>query len=145
MEFILIDQQHDLWGKLISYTKQCSWETADYLSELMQQNKFSDWERILVAKQEETIIGFCTLTRKDTYPKLPYGPFIGFVFVSEEYRGNRVSEQLLEEGCDYLKNNGFETVYVVSGHDGLYEKFGFAKIDTLEQVNEEGWVFSKSV
>ncbi|MCC5896181.1 MAG: GNAT family N-acetyltransferase [Alkalibacterium sp.] len=145
MAFIFVDQHHYLWEDMINYAKRCSWKTADFLADLMQQKTFSDWERILVAVKGDEIVGFCTLTKKDTYPELPYSPFIGFVFVAEQARGDRLSEQLISEGSRYLKDCGFETVYIVSSHDGLYEKFGFVKIDTLEQGNEVETVFSKAL
>lgn len=145
MEFILINQYHYLWQHMITYSKQCSWKTADYLAELMQNNEFSDWERVLVAVNGDEIDGFCTLTKKDTYPKLPYSPFIGFLFVSEKARGNRLGEKLIEHGSGYLKDCGFDTVYIVSSHENLYEKFGFVKIDTLERINEVETVFSKEL
>ena len=38
---------------------------------------------------------------------------IGFVFVDEEYRGNRLSQQLIEYVVDYIKNIGYNKVHIV--------------------------------
>ena len=56
-------------------------------------------------------------------------PYIGFMFVDELYRGNRLSQQLICYAMDYLKNVGFDKVYIVSDHVNLYEKYGFVIID----------------
>lgn len=51
------------------------------------------------------------------------------MFVSEEYRGNRLSQQLIQYAIDYIKNIGYNKVYIVSDHENLYEKYGFCVID----------------
>lgn len=51
------------------------------------------------------------------------------MFVDEEYRGNRLSQQLIQYAIDYLKTVGFDKVYIVSDHENLYEKYGFSVID----------------
>ena len=56
-------------------------------------------------------------------------PYIGFVFVDEEYRGNRVSQQMIGYAIDYIKNVGSNKVHIVSDHENLYEKYGFRVID----------------
>lgn len=145
MDFELIDYHHKLWEELIAYTKNCSWKTAEKMGRLMQEKTFADWERVLVAVENGDIKAFCTLTKKDSYPELPYSPFIGFLFVSEEVRGNRLSGKLIEQGTSYLRGCGFKTVYIVSGHAGLYETYGFSKIDTLKRTNEVETVFSKDL
>lgn len=145
MEFRLIDKNHQMWEEMIDYARKCSWKTADRLAELMEEDTFADWERLLVAVEGNQILGFCTLTRKDTYPELPYSPFIGFVYVTENERGHRLSEQMIEEGSRYLKRWGFEKVYIVTDHEGLYEKFGFDKCDRLERPNEAETVFSRDL
>ena len=50
-------------------------------------------------------------------------------FVGEEYRGNRLSQQLIRYAIDYIKNIGYNKMYIVSDHENLYEKYGFRVID----------------
>ncbi|WP_418884742.1 GNAT family N-acetyltransferase [Eisenbergiella porci] len=50
---------------------------------------------------------------------------------SSRFRGNRISRQLIECAADYAKEAGFTRVYIPSGITGLYEKYGFQKIDVL--------------
>lgn len=58
-----------------------------------------------------------------------YTLYIGFIFVGEEYRGNRLSQQLIRYAIDYIKNIGYNRAYIVSDHENLYEKYGFRVID----------------
>ncbi|WP_291581320.1 GNAT family N-acetyltransferase [Clostridium sp. UBA6640] len=54
---------------------------------------------------------------------------MGFIFVGEVYRGNRLSEKLIQKAMEYLKDLGFDKIYLVSDHINLYEKYGFCVID----------------
>ena len=90
---------------------------------------FCEWERVSVALDGEKICGYCTVAKTECIPEVPYTPYIGFVFVDEHYRGNRLSQQLILFAVDYLKTIGFDKVYIVSDHDNLYEKYGFVVID----------------
>jgi GNAT superfamily N-acetyltransferase len=50
---------------------------------------------------------------------------VSCLFVSEEYRGNRISQQLIAFANDYALENGFDRTYIPSEHAGLYEKYGY--------------------
>ena len=50
----------------------------------------------------------------------------------EKCRGKRVSEKLIEVASEYAKSIGYETIYILSGEVGLYEKYGFVKIGDKE-------------
>ena len=56
-----------------------------------------------------------------------YTSFIGFVFVDEGSRGTRVSEQMINVASDYARSIGYKTIYIMSGKQGLYKKYGFEK------------------
>ena len=84
---------------------------------------------------DEKPIAYCTLAEKDELPEqYSFSPFIGFVFVDEKYRGNRISELLINEAFEYARTLEFQTVYIMSGEKGLYEKYGFTKIGNFETV-----------
>ena len=123
---------HDkhLWYKVAMYAKNCSWETTGkHLSNRMKNNGFSDWERVFVALENNTITGFCALSKTSSIPDVTYTPYIGFVFVGAQYRGNRISEKLCTSAVKYAKTIGFDKVYLYSDLVNFYEKYGFIKID----------------
>ena len=51
------------------------------------------------------------------------------MFVGESHRGHRLSQRLIDAAANYAASLGFECVYLVSDHHGLYEKYGFIAVD----------------
>lgn len=118
-----------MWKNVKMYAENCSWRAGKSLADNMNSNTFTDWERIIVASDDEKICGFCTVAKLDCIPDIAYTPYIGYLFVGEAYRGNRISEKLIQYAMSYLKSVGFDKVYLVSDHVNLYEKYGFRVID----------------
>jgi predicted GNAT family N-acyltransferase len=119
----------NLWQIVAEYAQNCSWKAGTTLAKQMNECHFSDWERVFAALDGVQIAGYCTLAKSDCIPDIAYTPYIGFVFVEEQYRGNRFSEKLIFSALAYAKELGFDKVYLVSDHVNLYEKYGFVKID----------------
>ena len=135
MDILLIEKEHPLWEKTAAFAQSCSWRAGIFLAERMQKNSFQEWERVIIAAEQDTIAGFCTLTEQDELPAdAGISPFIGFVFVDERYRGNRLSEQMIRHALRYAKEIGYQTVYIMSGEQGLYEKYGFEMIGDRETI-----------
>lgn len=129
MEMIALTPADEWWNTTREYAKNCSWRAGQSLAEAMDRRAFTDWERVVIALENERICGFCTVTKTDCIPGLVYTPYVGYVFVDEAYRGRRLSQQLIRHAMDYLKQRGFEDVYLISDHENLYEKYGFSVID----------------
>lgn len=135
MDIMLIRQGHPFWGKAIDFARNSSWRAGPYLAKQMEANAFQDWERVIIAVENGSIAGYCTLTEKDELPdRYGFAPFIGFVFVDERYRGRRVSGQMIDSALRYAGGIGYGTVYLMSGEHGLYEKYGFEKIGDYPTV-----------
>ena len=125
----IISPSVPLWEHVAAYAAACSWNAGKALAQAMRSGGFTDWERVVVALDNNRICGYCTCAKTDCIPDVPYTPYIGFVFVDEAYRGNRLSEKLIRAAMDYLKSVGFDRVYLTSDHENLYEKYGFTVID----------------
>ena len=80
MNFKTIIYSDELWCKVRNYAESCSWGAGKALANAMDNNGFNDWE---------------TVSKTDCIPDVDYTPYIGFMFVGEEYRGNRLSQQLI--------------------------------------------------
>ena len=124
-----ITQNDNIWNEVKDYAQSCSWRAGKALARAMERNSFEDWERVIVAVSDEKICGYCTVEKTDCIKNVPYTPYISFVFVGEEYRGNRLSQRLIEYAMNYLRCVGFEKVYLISDHENLYEKYGFSVVD----------------
>lgn len=129
MQIKLITATHELWESTIKYAEKCSWGAGPFLAKDMREKKFTNWERILVALENNMIVGYCTLVKTDCIPDVTYTPYIGYMFVGENFRGNRISEKLILCALEYAKELGFEKVYLVSDQINLYEKYDFVKIE----------------
>lgn len=125
-----------LYEKLKDFAFNCSWVAGKHLAEMMRDRRFTDWESAFAAVKDGEIIGFCTLLKTDYYPENRYSPWISSMFVDEKFRGKRITGKLIEAAENYAYHLGFEKVYIPSDMDGVYEKFGYKKIDTL--VNYAG-------
>lgn len=129
MNFRAITSSDALWNRVRDYAAECSWRAGKALANDMDNNVFVDWERVMVALEDDRVCGYCTVTKIDCIPDVNYTPYIGFLFVDEEYRGGRLSQKLIQHAEDYLKSVGFDKVYLVSDHENLYEKYGFRVVE----------------
>lgn len=135
-----------IWNTVIDYAKNCSWRAGSALAAAMANGDFSDWERVIIALDNETICGFCTAAKTDCIPDVSYTPYIGYLFVDEAFRGNRLSEKLIRHAMGYLQSVGFCEVYLVSDHINLYEKYGFQVIDRkLAPWGSEEKIYRKQI
>jgi N-acetylglutamate synthase-like GNAT family acetyltransferase len=122
------------WERVAAFAQDCSWRAGSSLARAMRGGAFTIWERVFAAfscdaEGNESIAGYCTLAQKDCIEGLPYTPYIGYVFVAETYRGRGLCGLLLNAAMEAARALGFEAVYLISDHDGLYEKYGFTVID----------------
>ncbi|MCR5417223.1 MAG: GNAT family N-acetyltransferase [Pseudobutyrivibrio sp.] len=129
MRVIEINRNQIYWKKLIDFSKKCSWKPGKNLANRMELGDFKENEQIFVAMNDEDIAGFCVFEENGYIPpELDYHPFINLVFVDEKFRGQRISERLIDAALEYGRRLKLEKVYLKSEHRGLYEKYGFKKI-----------------
>jgi len=138
---------HKYWKATADFAMNCSWRAGGYLAKLMYENAFAEEERVLVALVDGNIAGFCTYAKKDELPEeYDFTPFIGFMFVDEKYRGNRLSEKLIQAACNQAANDGFHRMYIMSGEIGLYEKYGFTFLGMYKTIyDSEDQLFVKEI
>ena len=138
MEINALEKGSALWEQTIAYAESCSWRAGRELARQMREDCFHGFERVFAASENGKTAGFCTLTAKDELPpEYPYTPFIGFIFVGEDFRGRRVSEQMIRKVLEYAESAGFEKVCLMSGETGLYEKYGFEKMGEYDTIYGE--------
>lgn len=126
-----------LWSGLMEYARDCSWVAGSHLADLMRDGAFTDWENVFAAVDGERILGFCTIMKTDYYPENRYSPWISTVFVDEDCRGRGICGLLVGAACEYARETGFRRVFIPSDILGLYERYGFYRIDSLENYNGE--------
>lgn len=62
--------------------------------------------------------------------------WVSCIFVSEEYRGRKISKYLINAANEYLKQIGFTRSYIPSEFFGLYEQYGYIYLKDI--VNYAG-------
>ncbi len=134
-EIHLMTAEHAYWKETIAFAERCSWKAGFFLAGKMQENDFQEWERVCAVCVNGKVTGFSTFTERDELSEqYDFTPFIGFVFVDEQYRGKRLSEMMIQGIFSYAKEIGYEKIYIMSGEIGLYEKYGFVKLGDYETI-----------
>ncbi len=126
LEIRKVDRDTDLADKLIRFVENFSWEEVkEHILWVLRTWQFTDWETMFVATVDGQIVGMTSIMKADYYPLPEIYPWISSVFVTEEYRGHRISEKLINFANVYAKEAGFIRTYIPSEHIGLYEQYGY--------------------
>ena len=113
-------------GDLLRFVEQCSWiEAKEHIAQMIREWTFSDWEAMFVAVKDGKIVGMVSAMKTDYYPLPEIYPWVSCIFVSEAYRGHRISGELIARANRYLKRQGFERSYIPTEYTGLYEHYGY--------------------
>lgn len=127
-----VDAETPLNDELLQFIENCSWdEVKSHLTDVVRKNAFTDWESFFVAMIDGKIVGMVSVMKEDYYPLPEVSPWVSSVFVTEGYRGHRISGKLIEYANDYLACLGFKRSFIPSEHVGLYEKFGYHYITEI--------------
>ncbi len=128
-----VDKYTELSVQLIDFVRNFSWdEVREHTLHVLGNWEFTDWETPFAAISEGRIIGMVTVMKTDYYPLPEVYPWISTLFVSEEYRGKRISQKLIEAAEEYARASGFEKTYIPTEFVGLYEKYGYSYVRDIE-------------
>jgi GNAT superfamily N-acetyltransferase len=134
---------------LVHFIEGSSWdEVKEHNANLVRNWEFTDWETMFVAKAEGKIIGMASAMKEDYYPLPEIYPWVSCVFVSEEYRGLRISGKLIDFANAYLKEQGFTRSYIPTPVEnvGLYERYGYSFVkEIVNYAGCEDLLYSKEI
>ena len=144
-----VNKESALSDELLSFIENCSWdEVKEHMCGLVKNWEFTDWETMFVAKADGMIIGMASAMKEDYYPLPEIFPWVSCVFVSEEYRGLRISGKLIDFANEYLKEQGFTRSYIPTPVEnvGLYERYGYSFVKDIANY-DDGWdlLYSKEI
>ena len=121
-----VERDSELAQKLLRFVANFSWEEVrEHTLQTLQQWNFTDWEAVFAAVDGERVVGMVTLLKTDYYPLPEVYPWISTLFVTEAYRGRRISQKLIDHAGSYASELGFAQTYIPSIHTGLYETYGY--------------------
>ena len=132
---------------LLEFVKNFSWnEVKEHTVRVIKNWEFEEWETPFVAMANGSIVGIVTIMKSDYYPLPDIYPWVSTLFVSEEYRGHRISKKLIDFANDYAKGIGFDSTYIPSEHMGLYEKYGYSYIkDIINYSGDTDHLYAKKL
>ena len=123
---VKVDQGTPLARMLLDYVESCSWtEAKEHIAGMIRAWDFSGWETMFAAVTDGKIVGMASVMKTDYYPLPDICPWVSCIFISEEYRGRKISGELIACANRYLKENGFSRSYIPSEFTGLYEQYGY--------------------
>ncbi|MBQ8292572.1 MAG: GNAT family N-acetyltransferase [Bacilli bacterium] len=132
IEIIKVEKDSDIRKKLLDFVENFSWlEVKEHTIKMVKEWEFQEWESPFVAIVDNKIVGMATIMKTDYYPLPEIYPWISTIFVSEEYRGNRISGKLIDYINIYALELGFNKTYIPSEHIGLYEKYGYSYLKDI--------------
>lgn len=121
-----VERNTPLAHQLTDFVANFSWEEVkEHTLQNLRNWVFTDWETMFAAVADGKVIGMISLLKTDYYPLPDIFPWVSSLFVTEEWRGRRLSQRLVEHANAYAESLGFERTYIPSEHVGLYEKYGY--------------------
>ena len=132
LEIKKIDKGTRLADSLLNFVENFSWmEVKEHTVNMIKKWDFVEWETPFVAMMDGQIVGMVTIMKSDYYPLPEIFPWVSTLFVSEEYRGNRISGKLIDFANQYAKGIGFTKTYIPTEYIGLYEKYGYCYVKDI--------------
>ena len=115
----------DWWIRQIG---EADWVAGPYLQRTLAEGSFhrtyGEHSRVLVLADGSRLASFCTYAEKDDVPDTDLTPWMGFVYTDPRYRGRRLMGRLIARVKELAREDGYDAVYISTGENGLYEKYG---------------------
>lgn len=117
-----IEYFHSIWGSNKSY--------MFYHDAIMHSSmEGKPLPRFYLMLRDEEIIGCYGLVTNDFVSRHDLYPWLAALYIDEKERGRELGRRLLEHGEKEAANLGFEALYLSTGHDGYYERYGWKRIE----------------
>ena len=128
-------------GRWINQLADCDWAAGRYLYSLLAENRFQEMygkkSRVLMLADGDRLAAFCSYAEKDDIPDTELTPWLGFVYTDPEYRGRRLMGRLISRVKELAREDGFDTLWISTGEDGLYEKYGAEYVTDMKDRRGE--------
>lgn len=132
LSVVKVEKDTPFAQEFLHFVENCSWtEVRDHIAGLIREWKFTDWETMFAAVKDGRIVGMASVLKTDYYPLPEISPWVSCVFVEKPYRGQRISEKLIDAANRYAKEQGFTRTYIPTEHKGLYERYGYTYVKDI--------------
>lgn len=72
-----------------------------------------------------TVVGGLGVIENDFHNRRDLAPNVCAVYVEENYRCRGIAGELLHTVCTDMKEQGVDTLYLVTDHTSFYERYGW--------------------
>lgn len=129
---------------------KCEWRAGKHLYEYLRDHRLKDlcgkMTKVLLLTDGDALVSFCTYAEKDDIPDTDLKPWIGYVYTFQGYRGHRYIGKLLEYAELLAAEDGFEQIFISTGEEGLYEKYGYELYGFMKDLRgENSRIYSKKI
>ena len=132
LSVVKVEKDTPFAQEFLHFVENCSWtEVRDHIAGLIREWEFTDWETMFAAVKDGRIVGMASVLKTDYYPLPEIFPWVSCVFVEKPYRGQRISEKLIDAANRYAKEQGFTRTYIPTEHKGLYERYGYTYVKEI--------------
>ena len=125
----------------LAQMQKSDWSAGAFLHDLLKEEKLKslvgEQAKLLLLTEGDELISFCTLAERDDIQSTTLAPWIGFVYTYPKHRGHRHAQTLLQFAEQAAAHAGAKQVYISTNHQGLYEKYGYTYLSTMNDVNGE--------
>ena len=98
--------------------------------------------RFYVMVDNESIVGCFSIVPMDFVSRPDLSPWFAGLFVAEGARGHNYGKQLLEHAATEARRMKIPALYLGTGHDNYYERFGWKRIGPCHDIDgSAGWVY----
>lgn len=95
----------------IEEIKKSDWGAAETLVKFLTENTFDemlgDNGKLYLMTDNDSLVSFITLTRKDCIEDDKLFPWMGFLYTFPQYRGHRYSEQIINHAIAEAKRRSW--------------------------------------
>ncbi len=94
-----------------------------------------------VAVDGGDILGGMGVIENDHHNRPDLAPNVCAVYTDEPYRGRGIAGALLKTVCEDMESMGIDTLYLVTDHTSLYERFGWEFLCMVEGDDGPGRMY----
>lgn len=121
--------------------RESDWVAGQYLYQLLKEDRFRETAgekaKLLLLTDGSSLASFCSYAERDDIPDTDLTPWIGFVYTFPEYRGRRLMGKLISRAKELAREDGFDTIYIATREEGLYEKYGAEFLSGMKDARGE--------
>ncbi|MBQ3077025.1 MAG: GNAT family N-acetyltransferase [Clostridia bacterium] len=104
---------------------------AAYLESMEQSLGGTPVPRWYAAMEGERIVGGLGVIENDFHDRPDLAPNVCAVYVEPDRRGQGLAGRLLRTVCRDMAAQGVDTLYLVTDHEGFYERYGWEFFTTV--------------